>query len=424
MFFKRKNAAKKKLPSLRVAPDYEQTFYAQPDGQAPLTESSSGPNGNTRGTSLHSSVRQRENNNRAGNREILLLFFRTGLIIFLLAGGFFALKFGLGKLSQPSEKDKEKWIANAEILEKKAASEQQAIEMESATDVSTELINTYMRRWNEAEQHMRAAEMRERDGMDEEAAKRLILVLRSAPDHRAAQNLLLEIYMRSGEYADAVSLCIRLLDQDGERWGVKMKLLLALQRLGQAEACLSVADPMLEKEPDNIALLEVVAYAHWASGNAQEALALFARILQNDEMNSVALAGSGTIYMELLEWHKALPFCLDLLRLHPNLEHYHKVVECYAQMQEAGKAVVFMSQAASRYGELNVVAWLKNDMETFDPIRETPEYRSFADRMVGADTREAVKEFEKLEDEKKTVEQDKELDLPVAPVEPVLKINR
>ncbi len=423
--FRRQNPTKENISPLRGTPESEKGFYTQPAGQAPLNAFSDESERNTSSTSLHSPARRRENNNRAGKREILLLLFRTGLVISLLIAGFFALKFGLGKLEEPSEKDKEKWIANAEILEKATASEQQTEDVESPTDVTTELISKRVRRWKEAERHMRAAEMREQDGLDEEAAKRLAQVLHSAPDHYAAQKLLMEVHMRSGAYADAVYLCLRLLDQDSKRWGVKMSLLQALQRLGKAEACLSVAYPMMEKEPNNMPLLEVAASAQRIAGNDAEALALFSRILHNDRQHPVALAGSGAIYMESKEWQKALPYCLELVRSNPNLERYRTIVHCYAQMKEAGKAVIFMGQAASRYGELNVAVWLKNDTEIFDPIRETVEYRSFADRIVGADSRKASEDIRKLEEEKQADEQqDDGLDLPVQPVEPVLKINR
>ncbi len=424
-FFKRKKASKENASSLVETPDSEQSFYTQPIGDEPLNEFSDGYGRRTRRTSLHSPARRRETSNRTGNKEIFSLLFRTGLIIFLLAAGFLVLKLGLGKLAEPSEKDQEQWVANAELMENGSASKVPMVETAPETvmsqAVTTELIGKRLRRWIEAERHMRAAEMRERDGMDEQATERLGQALRSAPDHRAAQKLLMEIQMRSENYAAAIPLCVRLLDQDSRQWGVKMNLLQALQRLGQTEACLVLADPMLEQEPNNLELLEVAALAHRIAGEGEEALVLFDRILQNDGRHAVALAGSGAIHQERGEWEKALPYYLELVKTHPDIEHYHNLVRCYAQMEEAGKAVIFMGQAASLYGESDVAVWLKRDLEAFDLILETVEYRSFADRIVGVEARKAIEDIRRREIEKKAPAGGGGLDLPA---QPELKISR
>ncbi len=419
--FKRKKASKENVSSSAGTPDSEKEFYARSGGEAPLNEYTDERASAIRRTSLHSPARRRENNNRAGNREILLLFFRTGLIVFLLLAGFLVLKLVVGKLSEPTEKDKDQWAANAVLMEKGTTSEQPATEAAPEQEVTTELIGKRLRRWEEAEQHMRAAEMRERDGMDEQAVERLGQVLRSAPDHRSAQKLLMEIYMRSENYSDAVPLCVRLLDQNSQQLDVKMHLLQALQRIGQTDACLVLANQMLEQEPNNLELLEVAALAQRVAGNNEEALALFDRILQNDKRHAGALAGSGTICQDRGEWEKAIPYYLELVRTDPGVEHYHTLVRCYAQMKEAGKAIIFMGQAASLYGESEVAVWLKRDLEIFDPILETVEYRSFADRVVGVEARKAIEDIRRREIEKKEPAGAGGLDLPT---QPELKISR
>jgi tetratricopeptide (TPR) repeat protein len=231
----------------------------------------------------------------------------------------------------------------------------------------------------------------------------------------------MEIQMRSGNYAEAVPLCIRLLDQDSQQWGVKMNLLQALQGLGQAKACLTLADQMLQRELNNLELLEVAAFAQRVAGNDEEALALLDRILQNESRHGAALAGSGAIYQERGEWETALPYYLELVRTHPSMEYYHDLVRCYARQGEAGKAVIFMGQAASLYGEAEISSWLQEDMEAFDLIRETVEYRSFADSIVGVETRKAIEEIRRREIEKKAPAIPGGLDLPT---QPELKISR
>jgi len=423
--FGRKKPSEKAAPSPSETVDPEQSFYEQRAGEEPLDEFSEGYGRHTHRTSFHSPARRRETSNRIGNKEVFFLLFRAGLIVFLLGAGFLVLKLGLGKLTEPSEKDQEQWEANAALMENGPTPEQfsaEAAPLQPQTPaVTTELIGKRLRRWEEAERHMRAAEMRERDGMGEEAVLRLGQALHSAPDNRAAQRLLMEIYMRSGNYAGAIPLCIRLLDQDSRQWGVKMNLLQALQGLGQAEACLALAEQMLETEPNNLDVLEVAAFAQRVAGNGEEALALFDRILQNDSLHQMALAGSGAIHLERGEWQKATPYYLELVRTRPDVRYYHDLVRCYARQEEAGKAVIFMGQAASLYGESEISSWMQHDLEAFDPIRETVEYRSFADRIVGVETRKAIEEIRRREIEKKAPATPAGVDLPT---QPELKISR
>ena len=419
----------KKKPSVEVeplpagTPDSEQSFYTQHVGEAPLNEFSGEYERDTRRTSLHSPARRRETSNRVNNREIFFLFARTGLIIFLLVVGFLVLKIGLEKFVDPSEKDQEQWVANAALMEGGPSMESPSVEAVSVSSLAAteEIIGKRMRQWGEAERHLRAAEMRERDGMDEEAALRLEQALRSAPEHRVAQQLLIKIYMRDEKYAEVALLCVRLLDQDSQQWGVKVNLLHALQKLGQTEACLVLADPMLEQEPNNLELLEVAALAQWTAGNGEEALALFDRILQNNGRHLAALAGSGAICQERGDWEKATPYYLELVRTHPEKEHYHNLVRCYARREEAGKAVIFMGQAVSLYGESEVSSWLRHDLEAFDLILETAELRSFVDRVVGVETRKAIEDIRRREIEKKEPKIPGGLD---SPTQPELKISR
>ncbi len=399
--FGRKKASEEKASSLSETPDSESDFYTQSSGPAPLNEFSEGYGRHTHRTSLHSPARRRETSNRAGNKEIFLLLFRAGLIVFLMAAGFLVLRLVLGKLAEPSEKEQQQWALNDALMEKGSTETPLSLvaipASAQAQTLNAELIAKRLRQWAEAERHMRSAEALEQRGIDEEAILRLGQVLRSAPDNHAAQQLLMEINIRSGNYAKAVPLCIRLLDQNSQQWSVKMDLLRALQELDQTEACLVLGDQMLEREPNNLEVLGIAALAHRATGNGDEALVLFARMLQNDSRHLAALAGSGAIYQERGEWQKAIPYYLELVRISPDVENYHELARCYAQQAEAGKAVIFMGQAASLFGDSEVSSWLRHDLASFDPILETVEYRSFADRLVGEETRKAIEEIRRRE---------------------------
>jgi tetratricopeptide (TPR) repeat protein len=428
--FSRKTPSKKQASSPAEASESERSFYDQPAGEEPLNEFSGGHERHNLRTSIHSPARRRETSNRAGDKEIFLLFFRTGLILVLLVAGFFALKLGLNKLAEPSEKEKEQWAANAALMEKRQPADVALVGDASSQflshEVNAELVGKRLTQWAEAERHMRSAGALDQRGMEDGAISRLKQALHSAPESRAAQQLLMKIYMSEERYAEAVPLCIRLLDQDSQQWGVKTDLLKALQMLDQTEASFALASQMLEKEPNNLDVLSIAARAHRATGNTDEALTLFDRMLQNDRRNLVALEGAGSIYLEREEWAKATPYYLELVEIHSGEKSYHGLVRCYAQQAEAGKAIVAMGQAASLYGDPLVFSWLVHDLEAFDPIRETLEYRSFSERLVGVADRNAIEELRKREIEKQET-LPAGLDLPAQPdlkLRPELKPTR
>jgi len=142
-------------------------------------------------------------------------------------------------------------------------------------------------------------------------------------------------------------------------------------------------------------VLKLAAFAHRAAGHLDKALTLFDRMLENDSRNLAALEGSGAIHQELGEWQKAISYYLELVRTQSRVEYYHELARCYARQGEGGKAVIFLGQAASLYGEPEVSSWLRKDLESFDPIRDAVEYRAFADRMLGEGDRKAIERIRK-----------------------------
>lgn len=410
--FGRKKTAKEERPAPAKTPEPSQSFYTQHVGDEPLNELTEGQGRHVRRTSLHSPARRRETSNRAGNKEIFFLLFRVGLVVALLVGGYLALKLVLGRLAEPTEKEQEQWVVTEELMKKGSA----ATPLPDApeTQFTAELIGKRLWLWNEAERHMRAAEALARRGIEEEAVDRLKQVLRFAPDHRAAQRMLMELYMRSGNYAAAVPIGVRLLDQNPAQQDVQEEILRALYRLGQGEASLILATQMLETEPNNLEVLGVAAAAQRASENPDQALVYYARMLKNDNQNLEALDGSGKIYQQRGEWALAVPYYLELIRIRSGANDYHELARCYAQLTEAGKAVIFMGQAASLFGEAEVSVWLQQE-KAFFPIHETVEYRSFADSIVGEETRKAIEEISRREVEKKTPAGPAGLELPTQP---------
>ncbi|MCK5845398.1 MAG: tetratricopeptide repeat protein, partial [Victivallales bacterium] len=169
-------------------------------------------------------------------------------------------------------------------------------------------------------------------------------------------------------------------------------------------------------------VLERAAYAQAAQGNAAKALALYEKILLNDSTHFVALLGAGFIYQQTGAWEKAIPYYMELVREDPKSEHYHSLAHCYAQQNEGGKTVIFLGQATSLYGESDVSDWLSE--AEFDPVRETVEFRSFVDRVVGIETRKAIEEIRLREKEKENEGLPSGVDLPAQPELQLLKPGR
>ena len=402
LFRKKKAQSAKKSPPQTAGPDLE-NFYSQPSGQAPLDERDTGPLGRqSHRTSRHTPGRRRETSNRASSWAIARLLFRAVLIVVLLVGGFFALKFGLERMEEPSDKNQEQWEANATRMEELAnpGAVSAKTEVPQELVVSAELIGRRINQWEQTERNLRSAEALTRRGINEDAEQRLVQALHSSPDNKAAQQLLVDIYMKKGRYAEAVPLCLNLLDQDSRQPDQQMNLLLALQGSGQIEAGLVLADRMLQDMPNNQIVLAIAATGQINQGNKAAAVAMFERMLANDPKNKDALNGCATLYFEQKDYQKAVPYYLELVRLDPKPDFYLALAQCYAQQNEAGKAVVFMGQAASLFGTAAVAPWLRD--VTFDPVRETVEFRSLADRVVGTEARKAIEAISKREAEKAT----------------------
>jgi tetratricopeptide (TPR) repeat protein len=365
-------------------------------------------------------VRRRENNNRTTNRDLLILVLKIILIPILLVGGFLGLKAALSLIDGPSEKERTQWEADAERMEKTPAAEpEEAVTLSDDLAINKDILAERMDRWETGQRHLRAAEALERRGMDDEAVVRLRQTLQFIPDSQKAQHLLLELYMRSGSYKEAIPLCLRLLDQDSTQLDLKILLLQALQAEDETEMCMLLADRMLRERPDDLSILEMAAYAHAAEGDMDTALNFYERILEANPRYLLALEGSGYIYQFQKEWLKAVPYYLKLLELNPKPGHYMALARGYAQLGDEGKALVLLGQAYSLYGEPVVSPWLRSP--DFDPVRETADFRSFLDQMVGARTRAAIEEIRRREIQRETVRDVPEFKLPSATDLEILK---
>lgn len=418
-FFRKKGRSPAKPHPRAVEPD-SSDFYAQHNDEVLLA----GPSRNetqrpTYRTSRHSPARVRENSNQAGRWQVFLLLLRAGLIVALLVGGLVLLKLVLDRRAEQSEKQQQQAGAAAASLEKQAVDSTISVDASAQPlAVSSELIGQRLEQWEQTERNFRSAEALVRRGLDDEAIQRLGQLLLAAPSNRKAQQQLLELYMKKGLFAEAVPLCIRLLDQDSQQKEIQMTLLSALQSSGQAAAALLLADRLLQDRPHHLPLLTLAATGRLELGNLEAALALFERMLEVDAKNKGALEGCGRIYEDRGDYSKAASYYLELVRVAPNPGGYQALARCYARQNEPGKAVTVIGQAASLFGEPAVAPWLRDTV--FDPIRESADFRAFADRLVGVETRKAIEAINKRAPEKPVLpdvplERPKQLDLKTVP---------
>lgn len=415
-FFRKKN---KPSPEIKSRPEPEQSFYSRYADDTSLDEYSAVPGAQqTRRTSKHSPAQRRETSNRASSWTLALLLLRAGLIVLLLVGGFFVLKLVLTRLAEPSEKKQQQWETNALLMQKVSDSTAELSDAQKQV-IDAAGIQQYLDQWERAERSFRSAEALSQRGMDDEAIQQLSLALQSSPDHQRAQKLLLDIYMKKEMFAEAIPLCIRLLNQNSQQPDLQMDLLIALQSGGQTDAGLILANRILLDQPSNLAVLSIAADGQGGLGNIDAALVLFTRMLEIDDKNKDALIGCGSIYFKQGDYERAVPYFLELVRLDPAPEYYKMLALCYAQQNQPGKAVIFMGQASSLFGGSVVSLWLRDP--GLDLVRESVDFRSFADRLVGAETRKAIEAINRREAEKAGTTVPDGLDLPQQPKLNVLR---
>ncbi|QHI68872.1 tetratricopeptide repeat protein [Tichowtungia aerotolerans] len=369
-------------------------FYERPDSEAPLDEYSGASRQQVNRTSRHSPARRRENSNRASQAQMAMLALKIFLIPVLLIIGYVALKLIVGQFEGPTGKDLERWEVNSGVMERGPLAEG-TLSDGPVDSGDAEFLKVRLDSLEQAGILLRSAESLEQRDLNEQAVVRLQEALRFAPESLAAQSLLLQLYMQLEKYEEAVPLCIRLLGQDGGNRQVKDYLLTALHKTDRSEASLLLAERMLKDDPENLHVMEVAAYDYAAKGDSDTALQLYDRILKRDPNHLLALEGAGTIYEWRGEWEKALPYYMKLGKLDPQSKRYYALARNYSHQNEAGKAVIFLGQAVSLYGESEVIPWLSDP--GFDPVRETIEFRSFADQVAGEKTRQAIEEIRRRE---------------------------
>jgi len=394
MEFRNPFKKKKRFVSRPSGMGSEPSFYSQHPGEAPLSEEELSANrgDRTRRTSRHNLGRREGSDNRS-HRAVLLLLLRTGLIIFLIAGTLFVLKKAANYLSEPSVEQKADWEAKRTVNTVVSLDAADAAE----TRVDAALLCERIESWTLADRQMRAAQDLIRHRNHDEAFRRLQRILQAAPRHNEAQRLLADLLLQRGEYEQTKPLLVSLLDKNPEDSEAAAQLLNAFVQTGDHASTLALADWLPEKML-TADVMASVALSYMALEKYEQAQGLFKRILALDGKNITALEGLGRLRRMAEDYEGAVPYYQELIQLDSRPEYYRAVAICYAQLEEAGKAIVFMGQAFSLYGSAQVGGWLRQP--EFDVVRETVEFRSLADRVVGTEQRKAIEQLRKRETEK------------------------
>ncbi|MBM4152376.1 MAG: tetratricopeptide repeat protein [Kiritimatiellaceae bacterium] len=394
--------SKKKTPPPSSQPhvsksELEQSFYSRAAGEVPLDDAyRSTATRQTQRTSRHSPGRRRETSNRASNRAIFWLLFRTAAIVVSLAVGFFALKWGLNKIDEPTTEEQllaESVPAIENIKPTIVSSTNPSLPAELTVTPTT--LEKQIQHWDASARDFRSAETFYRRGIDEDAVQKLGQILNVMPNHRTSLKMLMDIYIQRELFAEAVPLCIRLLEQEGSQPELQLTLLTTLQKSGQTGSALTLATHLLNNQPNHLTILSIAAEGHLQMGDTNAALPLFEKIISLDPQHTNALKACGEIYYSKGDYARATTHFTELIQQDPKLSHFAFLASCYAQQTNAGQCILTLGQAANRYSPAEVGSVLQDPV--FNSIRETIDFRAFTDRMVGINNRKALEELNKRE---------------------------
>lgn len=298
------------------------------------------------------------------------------LIPVILFAGYLVLKRVVTPFEGPSEQDLEDWKDAANRMDGELS-----VVVLDGTVIDTALLTERFAQWERAEQAYRSAQTLSRTGVDlENAIVRLKQSLLLAPNNQEAQELLLKLYLRTDAHSEVLPLCLRLLDQDSQRWDLKLVLLDTFFVLEKLDVALLLANEMLQAQPSCLEALEVVAYVNTVLGNTDEALGQYVRILDQQNDHALALSSVAHLYQQQGKWSQAIIYYVKMINKEPSSEVYRALAQCHARLEQSAEAVVYMGQAISLYGQAAVNTWLDGD--EFDAIRDTIEFRSLTGKVT------------------------------------------
>jgi tetratricopeptide (TPR) repeat protein len=166
----------------------------------------------------------------------------------------------------------------------------------------------------------------QRQGRLREAEKIYTRVLKAAPDHVDALNLLGTVKAQLGRMGEAhrlISAAVRINPRAAGIWANLGQVLLALKRHDEALECFDKARAL---EPGDLNILNQHANALLSAGRAEEALAAFRQVLERAPQHAEARLNCGIAYAALglhEEAVAAFDAALTMMPGHP-VAHYNR----------------------------------------------------------------------------------------------------
>jgi len=339
---------------------------------------------NPRRTSRHHVHKKRQESNvDPRDKAALVAVLRYSIIIVILIISFFLLKRGIDLYEKNIEfKYRSSLATSSPILGTNGPIEDSAVEKRTLE----EQIPEFVRRWNEVERHVRAADALLERKIYEQAIERCQQALALDHTHIGALQRLSEMYYLKGNYRGSVNTLVKVLNIDPSREEIQKNLILSLVALKDWKSVVAMAEWYLNRNGTDLEIQKYLAQALYAEERYEEVVPIDTRILTEEPENVASLKRLGKIYIRLGQYAKAAE-CYKKLRNTDNEkpEYYRELAVCYAQLHQPNDTVNVLARASNIFGERVVIEWLKD--VSMDAVRGERVIQQFVDRVADEKTR-------------------------------------
>lgn len=359
-------------------------FYTTSPTEKPLYDNSMGSDSKqVHKTSRHqASTGRREEKLDPREKMALMAILKLFVMILVLVIAFFMLWKGIGLYEESIWLDHAKEGEGSPVLEEVVLVEDFDIQNQTAREKFADRIEL----WREADRLVRSADALLQRSIYDQAIIRCQDALRLDPSHSGALERLGQLYFAKENYVEAVNTYIRLLSVDPSRAEIQKKLIQALDKFGDAEAVMYMAEWYLEQNMYDAEVQLYLANARFTREEFAEAAEAYGVVLRDTPRNVSALERQATSYMLLEQYEKALA-PLEVLRTnnYRGQEYYKQIAICNAQLLQSKESVQTLGRAAQLFEKNLVVGWVRDPR--FDPIRTDRAFQGFIDRVAGQETR-------------------------------------
>ncbi|NCC51660.1 MAG: tetratricopeptide repeat protein [Spartobacteria bacterium] len=217
------------------------------------------------------------------------------------------------------------------------------------------------------------------DDSPAKALARLIALYENFPDDLEVKITLARAYIAQKNYPEAVLLLYDTLKATPGNQEARIMLADILLEQNQYQEALAITTWVLDTNPYSIPANSIAADAYLAMDKPSWSIPFLRRIIAQDRENFSALNRIAKAYADMGEYQKAVLEFTRMMDMNvADSVTYCNLAICYAQQMKADKAVIILDQAANMYGYSFVRSWL--EQKEFDPIRDTPPFKTFAAR--------------------------------------------